>query len=44
MRDGYLALARADPDRIAVIDATGDEAAVERRLLDDLAPRLGLVP
>jgi len=42
VRDAYLALARAHPERIAVIDGSSDEETVARRVLDDLAPRLGL--
>ena len=42
VREGYLALARSHPDRIVVIDASGDEDSVAGRVLEDLAPRLGL--
>jgi dTMP kinase len=43
VREGYLELARRDPDRIRVVDAAGDEAAVARRVaaaLADLLPEL----
>ncbi len=39
VRDGFLAQARADPDRHAVIDASGDEPAVFRALLAQLKRR-----
>jgi dTMP kinase len=48
VREGFLELARAEPDRFAVVDATGDEdrvfAAVSGALgrLPDLATALGL--
>lgn len=42
VRDGYRALARAAPDRIVVIDASGPMEAVQQRLRQVLAARLGL--
>jgi dTMP kinase len=39
VRDGFLAQARADPDRFAVIDASGDPVAVFESLLAELKRR-----
>jgi dTMP kinase len=44
VREGYLALAKAEPGRIRVVDAAGAEDAVEARVrtaLFDLLPDLG---
>lgn len=41
VREGYLAQARREPNRYAVIDATRSEEAVWRSLLETLASRLG---
>lgn len=45
MRDGFLALAAADPARCVVIDASGDpdsvEAAIWRVIVERLGPREG---
>ncbi len=43
VREGYLRLARGEPERIRVVDAAGDAEAVERRVaaeLSDLFPEL----
>lgn len=40
VREGYLELARADPGRIRVLDAVGDEQAVEQQVTDALADLL----
>jgi dTMP kinase len=45
VREGFLAIARREPERVRVVDGTGPEAAVHARLvaaLSDLVP--GLVP
>lgn len=45
VRDGFLAIARREPERVRIVDGTGPEAAVHARLvaaLADLVP--GLVP
>ncbi|MFQ5718960.1 MAG: dTMP kinase [Acidobacteriota bacterium] len=42
VRDGYRALARADPDRMIVIDATGPVDTVHERVHSALFARLGL--
>lgn len=44
VRDGYRALAAADPDRWAVIEGTGPEAEVAERLSAAVVARLGLPP
>ncbi|OGR81533.1 MAG: dTMP kinase [Elusimicrobia bacterium RIFCSPLOWO2_01_FULL_64_13] len=41
VRQGYLALARAHPERIRVIPALGSPGAVHRRVLAAVAARLG---
>ena len=38
VREAYLARARAEPDRVRVIDASGDQESVARQI----APALGL--
>ena len=40
VRDGFLAVAREEPERVCVIDATGDVRAVHRAVLETLAARL----
>ena len=40
VRNGYLAEARSNPSRIAVVDATPDEAAVHRSVLELVRPIL----
>jgi dTMP kinase len=42
LRDGFLAIAAAEPARCAVIDASGDVAAVHRAIVATVAARLGL--
>jgi len=42
VRDGYLQLAREEPDRFTVVDATGSPEEVFARLRVPLATRLGL--
>jgi dTMP kinase len=42
VRDGYLELARMEPERFAVIDGSGDEDTVFTRLSAALAARLGM--
>ena len=42
IRDGYLELARMEPERFAVIDGSGDEDTVFTRLSAALAARLGM--
>ena len=37
LREGFLAIARAEPERCRVIDAAGDPDAVEGRILEALA-------
>ncbi|AWM77466.1 dTMP kinase [Phenylobacterium parvum] len=44
LREGFLAIARAEPGRCRIVDASGDPDAVEARVLtglDGLFPRLG---
>ena len=41
LRDGFLAVARAHPERCVVIDATGDEDAVEARVWAAVQGRFG---
>lgn len=41
-RDGFLALARAEPDRFAVIDASGDIETVATAIWHTVTARLGL--
>ena len=40
LREGFLAIAKAEPERCLVIDATADAAAVTARLLEALHSRL----
>lgn len=40
LRDGFLAIAAAEPDRCAVIDASGDIDAVHRAIAGTVAHRL----
>ncbi|HBG04647.1 MAG: dTMP kinase [Geobacteraceae bacterium GWC2_58_44] len=40
VRDGYLALARAYPERFVVIDGSGDVAQTEKRLIEALSTRI----
>ena len=40
VRAGFLAVAREEPERVCVIDATGDVRAVHRAVLETLAARL----
>ena len=42
LHDGFLAIAEAEPQRCAVIDAAGEVDAVHRAVLDAIAARLGL--
>ena len=42
LRDGFLAIAQAEPARCAVIDAAGDAATVQRAILAAVAARLGV--
>jgi dTMP kinase len=42
LRDGFLAIAKADPERCVVIDASGDRQAVHRVVLAAVAERLGV--
>jgi dTMP kinase len=42
LREGFLAIARADPARCAVIDAAPDVMAVHRAILSAVAQRLGV--
>jgi dTMP kinase len=44
VRDGYRTLATAEPDRFRVIDGSGDEAAVESRIMAALGDLLGPTP
>src|SRR5262245_42966600 len=40
VRNAYLAIASREPDRVAVIDATGDEQAVAARIAQEIDRRL----
>lgn len=40
LRDGFLSIARANPDRVRLIDATGDPDAVEARVWAAVEPLL----
>jgi dTMP kinase len=42
LREGFLAIARAEPERCAVIDATGDLNAVEARVWAAMTGRVGV--
>jgi len=42
LRDGFLDIARREPARCAVLDATGDVETVQRRIRDAVAARLGM--
>jgi dTMP kinase len=42
LREGFLAIARAEPERCRIIDAAGDPDAVETRILAALAGLEGL--
>lgn len=41
LRDGFRALARSEPERCRPVDASGDEAAVARRILSIVDERFG---
>lgn len=41
LRDGFLAIARAEPARCAVVDATGDPTEVHARILATVRERTG---
>jgi len=43
LRDGFHEIAKAEPERCAVIDASGDVAAVHRAILAAIGVRLGVV-
>ena len=34
LREGFLALAKAEPDRFVVIDSSGDRAEVDRQIIE----------
>ncbi len=40
VRDGFLAIAAAEPDRIAVVDATAEPSIVARAIVDTVVQRL----
>jgi dTMP kinase len=40
VRDGFLAIAAAEPDRVAVLDATADASTVARTIVETVARRL----
>jgi dTMP kinase len=42
LRDGFLAIAGTEPERCAVIDASGDVAAVHRAIVTAVSARLGV--
>jgi dTMP kinase len=42
LRDGFLAIAKAEPERCAVIDASADADTVHRAIIATAAARLGL--
>ena len=42
VREGFRAIARAEPDRCAVIDGRGEPEAVHRAICDAVTERLGL--
>lgn len=42
LRDGFLAIAGAEPDRCAVIDASGDMETVKTRIFEVIQSRLGV--
>lgn len=42
LRDGFLAIAAAEPERCAVIDASGDIDAVHRAMTATVTARLGV--
>ena len=44
VRDGYLALVAADPDRWQVVDGTEEVSVVEARIRDAVVGRLGPLP
>jgi dTMP kinase len=44
VRDAYLAIARAEPDRVRVIDADADPDAVFARVREAVAPLLAATP
>ena len=43
VRDGFLNLAKSEPDRFSVIDASADQETVFRRILEEIHVRLALV-
>jgi len=43
LRDGFLAIAKAEPERCAVIDASGEVNAVHRAILAAAESRLNVV-
>jgi len=42
LRDGFLTIAKAEPERCAIIDASGDVEMVHRAILDAVSARLGV--
>jgi dTMP kinase len=42
LRNGFLAIANAEPQRCAIVDASGDVDAVHRAILAAVAERLGV--
>jgi dTMP kinase len=42
LRDGFLAIAKAEPQRCVVIDASGDVKSVHRTILTTVCARLGV--
>lgn len=44
LRDGFLAIAKAEPERCAVIDASGNVDAVHRAIVATVTARLGIAP
>jgi len=43
LRDGFLAIAAAEPERCAVIEAAGDIDTVHRAIVTAISTRLGVV-
>jgi dTMP kinase len=44
LRDGFLAIAKAEPERCTVIDASGNVDAVHRAIVATVTARLGIAP